>query len=444
MLAGMIIAVGTAETARAQTTTCPVAASCTPGRASSSQAAAFGMGILNVTLGNNLINNTTPGQADGFQDYSCSLNAVLAVGQSYAISVRTNANTPENVRVWIDYNNDGAFTGNNELAFSSNNSIVHTGTVVPPAGAVLGARLRLRVAADYSLGTVPTPCSTPVYSQDEDYSVTLTNTASAPVAAFGTNGTTTCSGCVQFTDASQNLPTAWLWTFGDGSTSTLPNPNHCYTAAGTYAVTLRASNAAGASTSTATSISYNTVVPVAASCSPPTLNYFANYGITRFRLGTIDNASADGSASYQDFTCAQRTELTVGVSYPMTITTGGVNPHDIQVYLDQDNNGVLTPAERIYQSLTTASPGATTTLTLPAGSVLNQPLRLRIVADAVGNNPGPCTSPMSGQVEDYTVVLRANTAAPAVSFTTNYVPGGCVNPIQFLDTSQNLPTGWLW
>ncbi|GAC1368681.1 MAG: hypothetical protein NVSMB30_05640 [Hymenobacter sp.] len=434
---------GSFQGARAQSATCPGAAACTPGPASSSQATLFGMGIFNVTLGSG-INNSTPGYIEGYQDYSCTQNAALVVGQAYAISVRTNANTPENVRVWIDYNNDGAFTGNNELVFSSDNKTLHTGTITPPAAAVLGTRLRLRVAADYANGSVPTSCSTPQYSQDEDYSVTLAANASAPVAAFTVSATTTCTGCVQFTDASQNLPTAWLWSFGDGTTSPLQHPSHCYAAAGIYAVTLQATNTAGTSTSAATNIVYNTQVPRPASCSPPTLNYYANYGITRFRLGTIDNSSADGSAGYQDFTCTQRTDLTGGTNYPMSITTGGTNPHDIRLYLDKNNDDVLTTAELIFQSLNTPSPGASAILNLPAGIVLDQPLRLRVVADAVGNNPGPCTSPTSGQVEDYTVVVRRNTLPPSVSFTSNYVAGGCVNPIQFTDTSQNLPTSWLW
>ena len=437
-----LLTLGTSSAAQGQA--CARAATCTPGAASSPQAGVFGMGILNVTLGGNLINRTSVGQSEGYQDLSCTTNAALVVGQAYAISVRTNANTPENVRVWVDYNNDGAFTGANELAFSSNNASLHTGSITAPGVAVLGTRLRMRVAADYSLGTVPTACSTPVYSQTEDYGVTLAANASPPVAAFTTNGTVTCTGIVQFTDASQNLPTAWLWTFGDGTTSTLQNPLKTYTTAGTYAVTLRATNAAGQNTSTATSITYNTTVPVAASCSPPTINFFANYGITRFRLGTIDNTSADGSAGYQDFTCPQRTDLTIGVSYPLIITTGGVNPHDIRVYLDSNNNGILLPSEQVYQSLGTPSPGATATFSVPAGTLLNLPLRLRVVADAVGSNPGPCTSPVSGQVEDYTVVVRPNTSPPVVSFTSNFVPGGCVNPIQFTDTSQNLPTSWAW
>ena len=439
----MVLAVGTADMAKAQTT-CPVAAICTPGSASSSQASFFGMGIANVTVGNNFINNDSPNYTDGYKDYGCTKNAALTVAQSYAIGVRTGPNAPENVRVWIDYNNDGAFTGAGELVFSSDNATVHTGTFTPPATAVLGTDLRLRVAADYANGPVPTSCSTPQYSQDEDYSVRLSANANPPVAAFTVSATTTCTGNVQFTDASQNTPTAWLWTFGDGTSSTLQNPAHQYTTAGTYAVTLRATNAAGAATSAATSITYNTTVPAAASCTPQTQSYFANYGIVRFRLNTIDNASADGSAGYQDFTCTQRTELTEGVNYLMTITTGGTNPHDIRVYLDQNNDGTLSSAEQLYASAVTATPGATTTLNLPAGIVLNQPLRLRVVADAIGNTAGPCANPVSGQAEDYTVVVRANTRPPAVDFRSNYVAGSCVNPVQFTDLSTNLPTAWRW
>ncbi|MCI1186160.1 GEVED domain-containing protein [Hymenobacter sp. DH14] len=438
----MVLTVGTAQTAHAQT--CPVAAACTPGNASSGQASSFGMGILNVTVGNNLINNTSANYTEGYKDNSCAQNAALTVAQPYAISVRTGPNAPENVRVWVDYNNDGAFTGANELVFSSDNATLHTGTFTPPATAVLSTRLRLRVAADYANGTIPTSCSRPQYSQDEDYSVTLSANASPPVAAFTVSATTTCTGCVQFTDASQNVPTSWLWTFGDGQTSTAQNPNHCYTTAGSYAVTLKATNAAGNTTSAATTITYNTTVPLAASCTPQTQSYFANYGITRFRLNTIDNTSADGSAGYQDFTCTQRTELTVGVNYSMIITTGGTNPHDIRVYLDQNNDGTLTTTEQLYTSAITASPGATATLNLPTGIVLNQPLRLRVVADAIGNTTGPCVNPVSGQAEDYTVIVRPNTLPPVINFSSNYVAGSCVNPVQFTDLSTNAPTSWQW
>ena len=50
---------------------------------------------------------------------------------------------------------------------------------------------------------------------------------------------------ITFTDTSTNNPTAWLWNFGDGGSSTLQNPYHIYTNKGYYNVTLTASNAGG-------------------------------------------------------------------------------------------------------------------------------------------------------------------------------------------------------
>ena len=50
---------------------------------------------------------------------------------------------------------------------------------------------------------------------------------------------------VTFTDKSSNLPTAWLWDFGDGTNSTNQNPTHTYTSVGTYTVTLTATNIVG-------------------------------------------------------------------------------------------------------------------------------------------------------------------------------------------------------
>lgn len=53
---------------------------------------------------------------------------------------------------------------------------------------------------------------------------------------------------VTFTNASYYEPTAWYWTFGDGSSSTEVSPVHTYAGGGTYEVCLIVSNAYGADT----------------------------------------------------------------------------------------------------------------------------------------------------------------------------------------------------
>ncbi len=55
---------------------------------------------------------------------------------------------------------------------------------------------------------------------------------------------------VTFTDTSVNNPTSWLWTFGDGSTSTLQNPSYTFTNMWRQLVTLAVTNVYGGSVST--------------------------------------------------------------------------------------------------------------------------------------------------------------------------------------------------
>jgi len=74
---------------------------------------------------------------------------------------------------------------------------------------------------------------------------------SAPVAAFTAEPTTGAAPLeVAFADLSQHLPTSWLWEFGDGASSSERHPVHTYAAAGSYDVTLTATNASGSDATT--------------------------------------------------------------------------------------------------------------------------------------------------------------------------------------------------
>ncbi|MBU0982367.1 MAG: PKD domain-containing protein [candidate division Zixibacteria bacterium] len=82
---------------------------------------------------------------------------------------------------------------------------------------------------------------------------------------------------VTFSNSSTGA-TSYAWTFGDGGTSTATNPNHTYTAAGTYTVVLTATNSCGNDVFTRTN--YITVTtppcyaPVAAFVGSPTSGDF--------------------------------------------------------------------------------------------------------------------------------------------------------------------------
>lgn len=85
----------------------------------------------------------------------------------------------------------------------------------------------------------------------------ITINCSAPQSAFAYQ--TTGLGAT-FTDNSSNAPTMWNWTFGDGGSSTSPNPLHVYIAPGTYQVCLTVTSLCGSTQSC-----QNVVV----SCAPP-------------------------------------------------------------------------------------------------------------------------------------------------------------------------------
>ena len=53
---------------------------------------------------------------------------------------------------------------------------------------------------------------------------------------------------VNYTDQSTGDITSWSWDFGNGSTSTMQNPSHTYTDAGTYTVSLAVTGPCGSDT----------------------------------------------------------------------------------------------------------------------------------------------------------------------------------------------------
>jgi len=72
-----------------------------------------------------------------------------------------------------------------------------------------------------------------------------------PTAGFSANDQNICQGTIiNYTDASTNLPTSWLWSFPGGtpSSSTLQNPTVTYNTAGTHNAQLIATNSDGSDT----------------------------------------------------------------------------------------------------------------------------------------------------------------------------------------------------
>jgi PKD repeat protein len=120
-------------------------------------------GILNFAL--NTINNPSGYASEGYKDFTCTNSTILTAGNNYSVTVTTNPYYTENVKIWIDYNNDGVLNGTTELAFTSNAMLgaANSGYIFTPTNAVLNTPLRLRVIDEASNYTISGPCYNPSY-----------------------------------------------------------------------------------------------------------------------------------------------------------------------------------------------------------------------------------------------------------------------------------------
>jgi len=88
----------------------------------------------------------------------------------------------------------------------------------------------------------------PMSGHDAQHTGTLPVASGANFSASPLSGTAPL--LVSFTDSSTSSPVTWSWSFGDGAVSTQRNPQHSYTAPGSYSVTLTAAGPQGSATRT--------------------------------------------------------------------------------------------------------------------------------------------------------------------------------------------------
>jgi len=213
-------------------------------------------------------------------------------------------------------------------------------------------------------------------------------TGTPPVADFTANVTTIpVGGTVNFTDLSTNTPTSWSWSFTGGTpaTSTSQNPTGItYNTAGTYDVTLTATNSFGSDAETKTA--YITVVN---GNIPPIVDFTAN-------VTTIPEGA---SINFTDLSANLPTSW-------IWSFTGGTPATSTQ----------QNPANIVYSTAGTYD--------------------VKLVAN---NAAGSDSLTKTGYI---TVVVGG--IAPTADFSgtpTNIPVGGSVN---FTDLSVNFPTSWNW
>ncbi len=165
----------------------PISASCTP-TTSATGLGSLGGGLINVTVGSKTFTSDATPYDGGYVDKTseCIYLVPLQKGNSYTFSVTFQSQNREQVRAWIDYNNDGVFSNATEQIYynadipkpGSGFASISTSFTVPTTAATTTA-LRMRVLEEISTVygggfTITNACYNPTYGQAEDYPVYLT------------------------------------------------------------------------------------------------------------------------------------------------------------------------------------------------------------------------------------------------------------------------------
>lgn len=200
--------------------------------------------------------------------------------------------------------------------------------------------------------TTPTPTPTPGIwgSPGADFYGTPLSSSHAPLTVY-------------FTDQSTNGPSSWLWEFGDGWGSTVKNPSHTYASAGTYTVSLTASNGWGSDQET--KASYVTIAANDTPEPPAGMGYVKGHTYTAGDFNslvgsatvslyndtwsdTTTSSDADGYYKFEDVAAGSyhvngtKANYTASTDYVITVYDGLATTQDIALTANA-TNATVTP-----------------------------------------------------------------------------------------------------
>ena len=272
---------------------------------------------------------------------------------------------------------------------------------------------------------------------------------------------------VQFTDQSspgQGSITAWLWNFGDGSTSTVQNPFHVYTQTGYYNVGLEVTNSGGCSNN----ITDYRYIRVVNGVQPNFVFNQSSTSCTAPYTGQLLNQSAGPGNLTYNWTIGNGATPSSSADTSPIVTFPSNGQYNINLAVSSS----LGCSGTIQQVVNLT--GKTTTINGPAAACVNTP-----VTFTDGSNPAAPSSvwsfsdgtsssgssvtksfPATGTytvnlTDNYAVCSASGTATinvinpPTPNFTASPTVA-CKPPlaVQFSDQSTSNPagnvTGWLW
>ncbi|WP_210516752.1 M4 family metallopeptidase [Hymenobacter terricola] len=364
--------------------------------------------------------NRTSGADGGYYDGTV-LGTSVAQGSVQTITYKAgfvSSAYTENVKVYIDWNQNGTFTDAGETVVSATTATTtaQTASFTVPATATAG-KTRMRVVLSDNAAT--TSCGSYSYGETEDYSVTVTTgtgttcgvptglTSSGLTGSGATVAWTAVSGASSY-NVQYRVSGGSTWT---STTSTTTSKALTGLAASTTYEFQVQTVCSGGNSAFSASGTFTTTAATVAYCASQGTSVAYEY-IDLVSLGSTSRTSgADGG--YYNGT-ALSTSVAAGSAQTISFSAGFVGTaysEYFKVYIDYNHNGVFTDAGELVVSAaaSTAATTRTGSFTVPA-SAKSGATRLRVVMSD-NSATTSCGSFSYGETEDYTLNITGGTFA---------------------------------
>ncbi len=267
--------------------------------------------------------------------------------------------------------------------------------------------------------------------------VEVKKATTGPTAGFYADRFTPLVGeTVSLFDTSSNCASYYKWEFSKGvnylsGDANSVSPKVSFTESGCYEVTLHVGNSAD-------TVSLKKTCYIKVQCKPGVTSLTSDIGISRVKLGSIDNQSSIGKSGYTNYYDEYSTNVQKGVQQKLEIMRNtSYNEMDLKVWIDIDGDNTFDePAEVIANKQGGNYTQYQTTFTLPDTAATGD-IRMRIGTNLGGLGNEPCATNTNGEFEDYKLKVTPDITGPAIQLQgkDTVMLGACNSlPLSTMDT----------
>jgi len=348
----------------------------------------------------------------GYENFT-NIIFTLQEASTNDISLDPGANPGKKIpkwwRVWIDFDMDGDFEG--DEVFSANNEKGGvTGTFAVPEGFYGETRMRVSMSAD----GIPSPCDKGSFSGEvEDYTISvLPPTPQPPVADFEADANNVGTfEMVTFNDLSLDDPIYWEWTFTpntvnylEGTTQFSQDPKVEFTNTGSYTVSLFVSNDYGNDTETKENfIIVSDDPPAFQYCEPINITNSSYYHLKEVYVGDYSNTGyyPGGYTLQSDL---GTWNLTLGEDYNILLVPSNNRSRNFwRLWIDLNGNGDFEDDGDPIFTANNKKGDVSGIISIPSDASADGVTRMRIMMKNKSAPSWSCEDDFDGEVQDFNV-----------------------------------------